>query len=161
MLFAFFFIFSFVLIYSEGIISITRSARAHYAHCCAMTRKLPPRTRIRSDNWKPGQLLVQGFKLACCVDRVSVQARATCSHGDRYDAALWPRRWRSIGYSEKVRIGGWRHVDEKLCFQLSVHSKLELDCIENSCAEEVTLQSNYFHTVLAVQKSAQARPQYS
>ena len=37
---------------------------------------------------KPGQLLAQGFKLACCVDRVDVQARATCSHGDRYDAAL-------------------------------------------------------------------------
>ena len=37
---------------------------------------------------KSGQLLVleQGFKLACCVDRFGVQARATCSHGDRYDA---------------------------------------------------------------------------
>ena len=54
-----------------------------------------------------------------------------------------------------------RRAIEKLCFQLSVHSKLELDCIENSCAEELTLQSNYFHTVRAVQKSAQARPQYS
>ena len=32
----------------------------------------------------------------------------------------------SIGYSEN-----WS-VDEKLCFQLSVHSKLELDCIENT-----------------------------
>ena len=33
---------------------------------------------------------------------------------------------------------------------MSVHSKLKLDCIENSSAEELTLQSNYFHTVLAV-----------
>ena len=43
---------------------------------------------------KPGQLLAQGFKLACCVDRVDVQARATCSHGDRYDAARRPRALR-------------------------------------------------------------------
>ena len=35
---------------------------------------------------KPGQLLAQVFKLACCVDRFGVQARATCSHGDWYDA---------------------------------------------------------------------------
>ena len=88
-----------------------------------------------------------GTRIACCVDRVSVQARATYSHGLgttlRCDRDADAR-------SATLRIGGWRHVDEKLCFQLSVHSKLELDCIENSCAEELTLQSNYFHTVLAV-----------
>ena len=50
------------------------------------------------------------FKLAYCVDRVDVQARATCSHGDRYDAALtwfkararlhWGQlRWRIANYS--------------------------------------------------------------
>ena len=50
---------------------------------------------------KPRQLLVQGFKLACCVDRVGVQARATCSHGDRYDAAL--TKTLKLGY---LRIGG-------------------------------------------------------
>ena len=51
---------------------------------------------------KPGQLLAQGFKLACCVDRVDVQARATCSHGDRYDAALTETL--TLGYSENWRV---------------------------------------------------------
>ena len=35
---------------------------------------------------KPGQLLAQGFKLACSVDRVGVQARATavqCYYADK------------------------------------------------------------------------------
>ena len=42
------------------------------------------------------------FKLACCVDRVDVQARATCSHGDRYDAALTETL--TLGYSENWRV---------------------------------------------------------
>ena len=42
------------------------------------------------------------FKLACCVDRAGVQARATCSHGDRYDTALTETL--TLGYT--LRIGG-------------------------------------------------------
>ena len=42
---------------------------------------------IKREIDNPGQLLAQGFKLACCVDRVGVQARATaCSpvqHSDK------------------------------------------------------------------------------
>ena len=67
------------------------------------------------------------FKLACCVDRVGVlwQAWATRSHGDRYDAALTETL--TLGYSENWRV---TTRDEKLCFHLSVHSKLELDCTD-------------------------------
>ena len=43
----------------------------------------PASKRVSVSSFKAGQ-----FKLPCCVDRVSVQARATCSYGDRYDAAL-------------------------------------------------------------------------
>ena len=46
---------------------------------------------------KPRQLLAQGFKLACCVDRVG---RATCNNGDQYDAALTE----TLGYSENWRV---------------------------------------------------------
>ena len=78
---------------------------------------------------KPGQLL--RTRIACCVDRVSVQVRATYSDG--LDTTLRCDRDADARLAT-LRIGGWRHVDDKLCFQLSVPSKFELDCIENSCA---------------------------
>ena len=43
-------------------------------------------TKSETDKPLPGQLLAQGSKLACCVDRVGVQTQATCSHGALYDA---------------------------------------------------------------------------
>ena len=82
----------------------------------------PASKRVSVSSFKAGQIL---NCMAYCVDRAGVQARATCSHGDRYDAALTETL--TLGYSEN-----WTGVtarDEKLCFHLSVHSKLELDCI--------------------------------
>ena len=55
-----------------------------------MEREEKATTKNEIDN--PGQLFAQGFKLACCVVRVGVQARTTCSHGDRYDADIIIRR---------------------------------------------------------------------
>ena len=54
------------------------------------------------DNCKPGKLLAQGFKLDRCVDRVGIQARATCSHGDRYGAVLTETL--TLGYSENWMV---------------------------------------------------------
>ena len=58
------------------------------AHCCTMTRKLPPRMRSTSldNSWH------KDFNWLALFDRVSVQARATYSHGNRYDAG-----WQSGG----------------------------------------------------------------
>ena len=55
--------------------------------------------------------------LAVLTARVGVQARATCSHGDRYDAAL---ETLTLGYSENWRVTTRRR--EAICFQLSVDS---------------------------------------
>ena len=68
-----------------------------------------------------------------------------CSHGSVRRCVDMQRRC----YSENWRVTTL-HVDEKLCFhRLSVHSKLELDCIEDSCATEESVATT-FHTVLAV-----------
>ena len=53
--------------------------------CLSMTlRRSKPVNRLRSGSAYLVSKPVR-FKLACCVDRVGVQARATCSHGDWYD----------------------------------------------------------------------------
>ena len=118
-----------------------------------------PVDRLRSGSAYPVSKRVR-CKLAYCVDRVGVQARATCSHGDRYDAALTETL--TLGYSENWSLRVTTR-DEKLCFHLSVHSKLKLDSIEDSCAEE--LIANYSVSYCAgsagAAQAAQARPQYS
>ena len=69
-----------------------------------------PVDRLRSGSAYPVSKPVR-FKLACgYVDRVGVQARATCSHGDRYDAAL-------IDADARLYSENWRVTrDEKLAF---------------------------------------------
>ena len=95
--------------------SITRSAHMHIgnAHCADWTGSFKNRLQ------KLGQLLAQGF---CCVDRVSVQARAT--------ACSPVRCWRSEGDSMRVGDVPW-----EACFTSSVRCKL--DCIEDSYAPEL------------------------
>ena len=100
----------------------------HWYICYAPIHNLWPATkpvdRLRSGSAYPVSKPVR-FKLAYCVDRVGVQARVTCSHGDQYDAALTETL--TLSYSENWRV---TTCDEKLCFHLSVHSKLELDCTD-------------------------------
>ena len=70
-----------------------------------------------------------------------------CSHGDRYDAALRDADARLLRELESDYTT--RRREAMLSLECTFNLKLELDCIEDSCATEESVATT-FHTVLAV-----------